>query len=505
MNPFTPLFLLLGGAAASAFIDQILEKLGAGRWRGVFASIILAIALILFAGEASAGTRVAEYRIFGPESPLTASLKLDPLSLYLSMIFCGIGLAACIYSIRYMELEAETGLDRYYLLLLTLIAGMIGVTLANDFFTLYVFWELMAISSYSLVSFRKWSWEAVEAGFKYLIMSTIGSLGALLGIALLYGLTGSLKFEALRTVVSSGAGLAATLSLTLILVGFGVTAAIVPFHSWLPDAHPAAPTPISAVLSGIVIKTGVYAMLWSLFKVFTPAAYGFGLILTALGILTMTFANIVVVMQSDIKRFLAYSSIANIGYIITGMGLAAYVLRNYPGEVGVAGLALTGALFHILNHALGKGLSFLCAGCYIVRAESREIARLEGMGADMPITTASLGVGLLNLAGVPPLSGFWSKLFIISAALGIPSDGFMLSTAIIFILNSVLAAGYYLWLFQRIAFKKKSSNGEGSRLKDAPALMLVPLLALSAACILITIMLGPVLEFIKLALEVVLG
>jgi Formate hydrogenlyase subunit 3/Multisubunit Na+/H+ antiporter, MnhD subunit len=168
--------------------------------------------------------------IFGPDSPLTASLKLDMLSIYLSIIFSGLGLMAAIYSIRYMLFEVEhlplddpfwakvreLGLDRYYALLLTLITGMIGVTMANDFFTLYVFWELMAISSYSLVAFRKWSWEAVEAGFKYLIMSTLGSLAALLGIALLYGLAGSLRFDAVRAVVFGGGNMAAAFSLAMI-------------------------------------------------------------------------------------------------------------------------------------------------------------------------------------------------------------------------------------------------------------------------------------------------
>jgi len=502
MNPFTPLFLLLGGSLASLLADQLLERVGAARWRGCLAACILAVALMLFTWEAYLGVSVAEFRLIGPESPLTASLKLDHLSLYISIIFCGLGLAACIYSIKYLELESETGIDRYYLLLLTLIAGLVGVTLADDFFTLYVFWELMALSSYSLVAFRKWSWEAVEAGFKYLVMSTMGSLAVLLGIAVLYGIAGSLRFDILAQSIPSG-GPAALLALALIIVGFGVTAAAVPFHSWLPDAHPAAPTPISAILSGIVIKAGAYAMLWSLFKLFTPTVYGFGVVLIAFGILTMSFANIVVVMQGDIKRFLAYSSIANMGYIITGMGIAAYILRSYPSMVGAAALALTGALLHILNHALGKGLLFLCAGCYILRQGSREISELEGVGAEMPATTASFGIGLLNLAGVPPLSGFWSKFFIVSAGLGIPSDGLLLTTTLIFILNSVLAAGYYLWLLQRIAFKRRGEADPAAG--EAPALMLAPVIALAAACILITITISPVLEFIRAVLGVLLG
>jgi proton-translocating NADH-quinone oxidoreductase chain N len=517
MNPLAAILMLLGAAIIIVILDPIFKRIRLIELNGVIACVAFLSTLILLVHDAVAGAP-SRMTTFGPDSPLTASLKLDTLSIYLSMIFSGLGLMAAIYSIRYMIFEAEhlplddplwvkvreLGLDRYYALLLTLIAGMVGVTMANDFFTLYVFWELMAISSYSLVAFRKWSWEAVEAGFKYLVMSTLGSLAALLGIALLYGLAGSLRFDVVRAAVFGGGGMAAALSLAMIIVGFGVTTAIVPFHSWLPDAHPAAPTPISAILSGIVIKAGIYAILWSTFKIFGLVAYGFGPILIGLGILTMSFANIAAIMQTDIKRFLAYSSIANIGYIVTGMGLAAHILRTYPSEVGLAALALTGALLHVLNHALGKGLSFLSTGCYIVRADSREIERLEGIGPRMPVTTASLGVGLLNLAGVPPLSGFWSKLLIVSAGLGVPSDSLMLATTIIFIVNCIVAAGYYLWLFQRLAFKKPMLDGGRGEVREAPAIMLAPLLVLAAACILVTIMLSPVLQFIQSALEVIL-
>lgn len=516
MNPLSFILILVGAAFITIILDPIFRRIGLIRFGGIITSIAFAATLILLAFEIIAGV-TSRIVIFGPDSPLTASLKLDALSIYLSMIFSGLGLMASIYSIRYMLFEAvehslsddpirmmkgEPGLDRYYALLLMLIAGMIGITIANDFFTLYVFWELMAISSYALVAFRRWSWEAVEAGFKYLIMSTLGSLIALLGIALLYGLVGSLRFDAVKVVVFEG-NMATILSLTLILIGFGVTAAIVPFHSWLPDAHPAAPTPISAVLSGVVIKTGIYAILWPMFRIFGPAAYGFSSILIGLGILTMSFANIVALMQTDIKRFLAYSSIANVGYIVMGLGLAVHILGVYPSEVELTTLALTGVLLHVLNHALSKSLSFFSAGCYIIRTGSREIENLDGIGPRMPITTTLFGVGLLNLAGVPPLSGFWSKLFIVLAGLGIPSDSLMLAATMIFIVNSILAAGYYLWLLQRLAFKKSESERHGE-IKEVPSSMLVPLIILATTCILITIMLDPVLQFIQLTLEVIL-
>jgi proton-translocating NADH-quinone oxidoreductase chain N len=465
--------------------------------------------------------------LFGDLSSALGGIQLyvDKLSIYMAFIFCGLGLLTSIYSLKYMELD--TGLDEYYILLLTLVAGMVGVAFSGDFFNLYVFWELMCISSYSLVSFRKETWEPVEAGFKYLIMSTIGALLVLFSISLIYATMGTVNFRDIAAILSgsmltpdsiililSGAGGVNVVSISMttmyfiigmIIIGFGVTASIVPLHSWLPDAHPAAPSSISAMLSGAVIKVGAYAMMRSLFTIFSPLVFDYGTVLVIFGLVTVTVSNIMALVQSDIKRLLAYSSIVNIGFIMTGFGFGAYVLFHYPTVYGlsVATLAIMGALFHVLNHAIGKGLLFLGSGNFVHALDTREIAGLEGIGRKMLWTGMPFLIGLLALAGIPPLNGFWSKLFIIFAGFGVPSDLFMNVAAVILVLNSVFAASYYLWLAQRIIFKKMKNND--AEIHQTPAAMLAPVIVLALLCIIIGLLPGNAINLAEDAAKALLG
>ncbi|MEM2083830.1 MAG: proton-conducting transporter membrane subunit [Nitrososphaerota archaeon] len=501
-----PIIVLLGAAAIIPLIDLLGKKIGFEKIRDIVAIAAFLTAFIIlysFFGNLPQSFTIDPY---GP--PLGVELRVDNLSLYMAIIFCGLGLLVSIYSIKYMEVDS--GLDKYYSLLLILVAGMIGVAFSNDFFNLYVFWEMMCVASYTLVSFRKYKWEPVEAGFKYLVMSTIGSLISLYGISLLYGLVGSLNFtklhSAIETIYRNGSAPLSLLYLVIcmIIVGFGVTAAMVPLHTWLPDAHPAAPSSISAMLSGVVIKTGVYAMFRSLFTIFQPKIFDFGTFLMLFGVLTITIANFMALMQKDIKRLLAYSSIVNIGYILVGGGIGAYVLTHYGlKEASIAGIAIIGSLLHILNHAISKGLLFLCSGCFTHEAKTRAISKLEGIGKKMPLSGLSLSIGLFNLAGIPPLSGFWSKLFIILASLSIPENNFMLAISIIVILNSIFAASYYLWLTQRIMLKKPTEIVE--KVHEAPLSMVFPIIVLAILCILITIKLDLFIKIVELASDNLLG
>jgi proton-translocating NADH-quinone oxidoreductase chain N len=363
-----------------------------------------------------------------------------------------------------------------------------------------------------LVTFRKYRWEPVEAGFKYLIMSTIGSLFALYGISVLYGLTGTLNFGAIASMMPALRERATLLTFYLIIAmlvsGFGVTAAVVPLHTWLPDAHPAAPSPISAMLSGVVIKAGVYAISRSLFTIFSPFSFDYGTLLMILGVLTMTIANLAALMQRDIKRLLAFSSIVNIGYILSGLGIGAYILTNYYSSspqiaTGAAIFAVMGALFHLFNHALGKGLLFLGSGCFVHELETRDISKLEGVGRRMTWTGISFSLGLLALAGVPPLSGFWSKLFIILAGFSMPESGLMKAVSIAIVVNSIFAASYYLWLMQRIMLKKPSEKvGEAS---EAHPLMVLPLLILATVLVVVGLWPGAIIQFAEGAARALLG
>ncbi|MBS7612825.1 hypothetical protein KEJ48_01045 [Candidatus Bathyarchaeota archaeon] len=520
-----PIVVLLTSAAIIPLVKILEDYLKFKRLKELLtmSSIAVCLLFLLTLYKQIPADGHLEVSLLGFNPPFGVQFYVDEFSVYMAVIFCGIGLLVAIFSYRYMEVD--TGLDKYYGLLLTLITGMVGVAFAGDLFNLYVFWELMCISSYSLVSFRKYRWEAVEAGFKYLVMSTIGSLVSLYGISLIYGCfkTVNMREIAVRLLLAQNAFeqsavLSLYLATILIICGFAVTAALVPFHTWLPDAHPAAPASISAMLSGVVIKTGVYAMSRILFTIFSLVPVGgasnsypvpmvdYGFILIVLGVLTITIANIMIIQQKDLKRFLAFSSIVNMGYIASGFGIAAYLLYHYPGQHYAFKLAVTaasGAIMHILNHAVGKSLLFLYSGCIVHEAKTRDISKIEGIGRKMPVTGISSSIGLFHLAGIPPLAGFWSKLFIVWGGLGLLENTFLVGSTIIVVLNSIYAAGYYVWLMQRIMFNKSSSVIE--KVHEAPISMMIPVVLLSTTCVSLTILLPwliPLIENAALALMV---
>jgi formate hydrogenlyase subunit 3/multisubunit Na+/H+ antiporter MnhD subunit len=236
-----------------------------------------------------------------------------------------------------------------------MVAGIVGIGLATDFLILYLFYELMSIPSYALVVFRRHEWMAIEAGMKYIVMGAVGSAFAFFGISLVYFQAGTITFNYLIGMIGTTPILQA--ALLFLIIGFGVKAAIVPLHTWLPDAHSAAPSGISAMLSGIVIGAGFFTMLRSLL-VFTGTGLAVGELLIIIALLTMSVGNLMAFSQlwhkqSDLKRILAYSSVAQMGYIILGIGVGlAYGIR----------VGFEGGLFHIMTHAFMKGLAFLCAG-----------------------------------------------------------------------------------------------------------------------------------------------
>ena len=477
-----PLDALLMFMVATPAVGWVVYKKGYRRVLGIYASASLLVAAYFLYGlyeeVAEKGTvLIVGQPPFNP--PLGACLQIDMLSVFMAFLPTMIGLFAAVYSIKYME--RDTGLTQYYTLLLGMVAGMTGVAFAGDFFTLFVFWELMCLTSYALVAFRKQRWEPIEAGFKYLIMSAAGSATILLAMSFLYGMTGTVNFASLAASLSN-----ATpdgwlyVTLTLIIVGFGIKAAVVPFHTWLPDAHPAAPSPISAVLSGVMIETGVYALCRVLFVVFSPAQFHWGMVIAVLSVVTMTVGNVMALLQGDIKRLLAYSSIAQIGYILVGIAAGT--------ELG-----LTGTTFHIFNHALMKGLAFLCAGAFIYRVKTRNLDELSGIGRKMPISTITLSIALFALAGMPGLNGFMSKFVLFTAAF--PAG--MAWLAIAGVLNSTFSVAYYLRLILLII--RPQPAGRVVAAKEAPITMLIPMCVMSAFIVIFGVWPEPVLAFAERA------
>jgi len=473
---------------------------------GVTASVGFSFALVYLAYFfwrywsllAEGGALTSSFPAFGP--PLGVEVRVDAFSAFMTLLFIGLGFLVSVYSIKYME--HDTGLDRYYAMLLLLVAGMVGVAIAGDFFTLFVFWEFMSIASYSLVSFRKYRWEPIEAGFKYLVMSTLGSLMALLGISLLYYYAGTLNFAELSKAFAKPEGALALYGyviLMLIFVGFGVTASIVPFHTWLPDAHPAAPSSISAMLSGLVIKAGVYAIARGSFMIFAPSAFDYGTLFVVFAVITTTVANVMALLQRDVKRLLAFSSTVNIGFILFGLGTAAYASHLGIAFAGIMGSV--GALMHVLSHAIGKGLLFLAAGSFITRAKTRNIYELQGAGRAMPWTGVAFSIGLLSLSGAPPLAGFVSKFLLLMAGYSV-GDVFMNVATSLMLVNSIFAAVYYLRLVQICVIRPM---GEGVReLREASPVIVAPLVILMIALIIIGCYPWPLLDMAQRAASALL-
>lgn len=427
--------------------------------------------LDLYARVQKSGVVVTSYLPFRP--PFGACLAVDMFSVFMTFVFVMLSIFVSVYSVRYMERDAE--LVEYYTLFLAMVAGMIGVVFAGDFFTFFVFWELMCISSYVLVAFRKERWAPIEAAFKYLIMSTFGSVTILFAMSLLYGMVGTLNFAYLsRSIATTVPNYWLYLVIAMTIVGFGVKAAVVPFHTWLPDAHPEAPSSVSALLSGILISCGVYGLSRVLLLIFNSTMFQWGIAIMVLSIITMTVGNFMALLQNDLKRLLAYSSIAHIGYIIAGLSLST--------EMG-----LTGALLHIFNHALMKGLAFLCAGAFIYRTEIRDLNDLAGIGRRMPISTFTLCIALLALLGFPSLNGFVSKFILILAAIN--SYAYLL--AIIIILNSALSAAYYLRIIQKLMVTQPTEKILHA--KEVPLAMLIPMCGMAFLILLFGIWPGPLI------------
>ena len=395
-------------------------------------------------------------------------LEAGALAAFLTLVTTGLGMAVALYSIGY--LREEPGLERYYPLLLLMMAGIVGIGLAADLFSLFVFFELMAIASYGLVAYDVREWEPLEAGMKYVVMSGTGSLVALLGISIVFLFAGTLDLAELRLGGAAIPPLASVTAIGLLVAGFGVKAAIVPMHTWLPDAHSAAPSGVSAMLSGVVIQAGLLTLVKSVGLFAGPtAAVSFGLLLALLAVLTMTVGNLLALHQRDIKRMLAFSSVAQIGYIALGFGLAL--------EYGVRA-GLDGGLFHILNHALLKGGAFLAAGVFLWYAGTRDLERLAGIGRAVPLVGASFAVFVLGLAGVPPMSGFLSKLLIAKA--GLDAGGLVpILLVVALAANSVLSLAYYVPAMNRIVFAEGAHPA-----RRVPWTMQGPIVALAVATVL---------------------
>jgi len=428
--------------------------------------------------------KILVYKVGGWMPPIGICMVLDGLASFMLVTVNLVSFLVALYSISYMQ--RYTDKPKFYTLFMLMLAGMNGIIITGDLFNLFVFLEIASIASYALVAFGTEA-EELEASFKYAVMGSVASSFILLGIALLYSYTSTLNMADISLVLSSKpSSMIVKFIGVLFLAGFGLKAALVPFHAWLPDAHPSAPASISAMLSGVFIKTlGVYAICRVFFNILGLSHQIF-FILIILGIISMIVGALLAIAQRDIKRMFAYSSISQIGYIIFALGIGT------P-------LAILGGLFHLFNHAIFKSLLFLNSGAIEYSTNTRDLKRLGGLNARLPVTGVTSLFGSMSISGIPPLGGFWSKLIIIIAAIQARCFG----TATVAILVSILTLAYYL-KFQSYAFFGKL-DGTWLKIKEVPWTMRLSMIALAVICVVSGLLIIPLLKpFLQSAVNVLL-
>ncbi|MEM2098250.1 MAG: NADH-quinone oxidoreductase subunit M [Candidatus Bathyarchaeia archaeon] len=402
------------------------------------------------------------------------TLFADGVSVSIAIISLVLILAAAVYSINYME--GKKNIAVYYALLAMLSIGLVGVFLTSNLLLFYFCWELMLVPAYFIVG--GWGYrEPYRAAFKLFIFTHAGAVFVLLGIGAIFMLTGATDmFQAQAALMSISPDIVRWVLLSF-TAGFAVKMAVVPVHMWLPDAHSEAPSTMSALLSGVIISAGAYAILrLSLGTVF-PAVMGteFGTIflhgLAVFGVLSAFFGSFIALVENDIKRIIAYSSIAHMGYVLFGLSLFPF---SEP---------TTGTVLHLVNHAVSKGLFFLSAGAVMHQLEERDIRKMGGLAGQLPFTATVSTTSALSIAGTPPFACFISEFLIFVGAFQvINSDGFYLWPTAFMLVATVLSLAYSL-RFVSTVFLGQPKNGK--KVQDVPMFMRVAMALLAVLVIIL--------------------
>ncbi len=406
------------------------------------------------------------YDLGGWEPPWGIEYLVDRLDAYVLVIVAAIGALVLTYARASVAREIRRSQHAaFYAALLLCFAGLLGIVITGDAFNLFVFLEISSLSSYALISLGR-DRRALTASYQYLIMGTLGATFILIGVGLLYMLTGTLNMLDLAARLPELQGnRTAIAAAAFLVVGICLKIALFPLHLWLPNAYAYAPSVVTAFLAGTATKVAVYVLLRFLFTVFgfgDPLNEWVGTLLIALALAGVLVASLVAIFQADVKRIFAYSSVAQIGYIMLGIGFASVT-------------GLTAALVHLFNHALMKAALFLALGAVVYRVGGARLVDLKGLGRCMPLTMAALVVGGLSLIGVPLTAGFISKWYLVLAAL---ESGWW-PIAVLVLFGSLLAV-IYVWRVVEVVYMQPRPEG-AARVAEAPWHLLLPTWALVVA------------------------
>jgi proton-translocating NADH-quinone oxidoreductase chain M len=386
------------------------------------------------------------------------TLFTDGVSASIAIVSLILILAAAIFSINYME--GKKNLPAYYALLSLTSVGLVGVFITSNLILFFFCWELMLVPAYFIIG--GWGYRnSYRAAFKLFIFTHAGAVFVLLGIGAIYWATGGITDMTQAQAALMNVPDIAKWILLAMTAGFAVKMAIVPVHMWLPDAHSEAPATMSALLSGVIISAGAYAILrvslWTVFPAVSASDPGFASVfvhgLAVFGVVSAFFGSFIALVETDIKRIIAYSSISHMGYVLFGLSLFPIAVSSGNTLVAIvaASTALTGTVLHIINHAFSKGLFFLSAGAVMHQTEVRDIDEMGGLLGKMSFTGVSSAVAALSIAGSPPFACFWSEFFIFVGAFSIISiDGFFTIPTILMLIATIISLAYSLRFIWRV-------------------------------------------------------
>lgn len=485
MNYFlTGLMLIFaGGLISLIFAENYKSKIISFFLLSGTALISIPAVNVLFTGK------ILEKIFCLPEPVGKVSLVIDPLSAFFVLVISLMSFLGVIYSAGYIEpyLNKNKNISSHFLFLSILISSMLGVVTVQNALFFLIIWEIMSLSSFFLVIFEDEDKEVLSAGINYLIYMHISVIFIILGFILLYIKSGSLEFNSFKIILESNIKFA-NIVFILLFTGFGIKAGFVPFHNWLPRAHPAAPAHISGIMSGVMIKTGVYGILriLTLLSIPTKEIAYFILIIS---VMTALFGILYATAQKDIKKLLAYSSIENIGIIGTGIGVGMLGLVYKNNLMALLGFA--GAILHILNHSIFKEILFFCTGSVYKQTHIKNMEQLGGLTKKMPFTAALFLAGAISISALPPFNGFISEFLIYIALL----KGFAIKniyTLVVFaisIASLAFAGTIALLCFTKvfsITFSGMARSEKSQAVKeDVSVIMLFPIVILAVLMLLI--------------------
>jgi len=443
---------------------------------GVLCAILAADAFLLLTTlpTVAAGDSYTESYYWIPILGSIFTLFVDGTSLSLSIVTLALMIAATVFSTRYLESEGNNA--SYYAFLGFLAVGLVGVFVTSCLLAFYFFWELMLIPSYFIIA--KWGYsDAHRVAFKFFIFTHAGAVLVILGIGATFMTTNTLDMLQAGTLLLGVPDETVRLILIFFTIGFAVKMAIVPLHMWLPDAHSEAPAPMSALLSGVIIEAGGYAIFRISMRMVYPAVAGtwygtdFLHALTLLGVFSAYYGALNALASEDIKRIIAYSSISHMGYALFGLSL-----------LSTSTVAGSGALLHLVNHAVSKGLFFLTAGSVMRGTGVRDVRRLGGLASKMPVTAVCSAIAAFSIAGTPGFACFMSEfLMLIGGFQSANLDSFDLIPSALMVVATVLCAAYALRLFWKVFLEKLQVE----KAREAPVAMLAPMIILAGLVILL--------------------